>query len=75
MGYIRTFEEKIFCVTKLDLHQNLRTIKFCDFTTRERTGKFGIERLGRGGVRFNKVLVQVNFCDRFKLESQIFTLI
>jgi len=49
MGYIRTFEEKIFCVTKLDLHQNLRTIKFCDFTTRERTGRFGIGRMGRVG--------------------------
>ena len=54
MGYIRTFEEKIFCVTKLDLHQNLRTIKFCDFTTRERTGKFGIERLGRVGYALMK---------------------
>ena len=52
MGYIRTFEEKIFCVTKLDLHQNLRTIKFCDFTTRERTGRFGIGELGRVGERF-----------------------
>ena len=52
MGYIRTFEEKIFCVTKLDLHQNLRTIKFCDFTTRERTGRFGIGELGRVGHAF-----------------------
>ena len=57
MGYIRTFEEKIFCVTKLDLHQNLITIKFCDFTTRERTGRFGIGELGRVGGRFNEVLV------------------
>ena len=52
MGYIRTFEEKIFCVTKLDLHQNLRTIKFCDFTTRERTGRFGIGRMGWVGRLF-----------------------
>ena len=71
MGYIRTFKEKSFWVTKLNLHQNLITIKFCDFTTRERTGRFGIGELGRVGRSF---LLKKGLFMRFIIEVFLFNL-